>query len=203
MIQGFMTHGILLCMVFVHGFWPILILGIFGPFWREWGYVTINAQLPCIYGVKNNNFLDHFWWNFSCEGQNEGNVGGIMMHIHYGLDHRYIGENFWVLIIIGYDLTSSMSKFSSSCLLLSSTPKVSTPPRLRVVLLQQILILLVFLLRLMWLLILCHWILSRLVSSLCSLNFHFLLILHQLCVHCFLIMAYIFTTFTVQISWCT
>ena len=24
-----MNHGILLCMVFVHGFWPILILGFF------------------------------------------------------------------------------------------------------------------------------------------------------------------------------
>ena len=36
-------------MVFVDGFLPILILGFFCPFWREWGYVTINAQLPCIY----------------------------------------------------------------------------------------------------------------------------------------------------------
>ena len=45
-----LVHGILLCMVFVHGFWAILILGVFGSFWREWGYVTMNAQLPCIYG---------------------------------------------------------------------------------------------------------------------------------------------------------
>ena len=37
MIQVFFTHGILLCMVFIYGFLPILILGFFGPFWREWG----------------------------------------------------------------------------------------------------------------------------------------------------------------------
>ena len=91
-----MTHCILLCMVFAHGFFPILILGFFGPFWREWGYVTINAQLPCIYGGRTNNVLDHIWWNFSCKGQNGGNNGGIMMY-KYGLDHRDIGEQFLVL----------------------------------------------------------------------------------------------------------
>ena len=68
----------------------------FGPFWREWGYVTINAQLPFIYGGRNNNVLDHIWWNFSYEGQNGGNNGGIMMY-NYGLDHRELGEQFFVL----------------------------------------------------------------------------------------------------------
>ena len=96
MFQGFLNHGILLWMLFVHGFWPIIILRFFGPFWRDWCYVTINAQLPCIYGGRNNNVLDHFWWNFNCEGQNGGNNCGIMM-CNYGLDHRELGEQFLVL----------------------------------------------------------------------------------------------------------
>ena len=62
----------------VHGIYPWFFthshFKIFGPFWREWGYVTINYQLPCIYGGRNNNVLDHFWWSFSCEGQNGGMV---------------------------------------------------------------------------------------------------------------------------------
>ena len=33
---------------------------------------------------------------FSCEGQNRGNNGGIMMY-NYGLDHRELGEQFLVL----------------------------------------------------------------------------------------------------------
>ena len=40
-----------------------------------------------------------FWTilvKFNCEGQNEGNNGGIMMY-NYGLDHRKLGENFLVL----------------------------------------------------------------------------------------------------------
>ena len=69
---------------------------VFGPFWREWGYVTINAQLPCIYGGRNNNILDHFWWNFNCEGRNGGNNGEIMMY-NYGSNHKELGEHFLVL----------------------------------------------------------------------------------------------------------
>ena len=60
-IQVFLTHGILLCMVFIHGFLPILILGFFGPFWENGDYVAINAQLPCIYEGRNNDVLDEFW----------------------------------------------------------------------------------------------------------------------------------------------
>ena len=37
MIQGFLTHDILLCMVFIYRFLPILIFRGFVPFWREWG----------------------------------------------------------------------------------------------------------------------------------------------------------------------
>ena len=44
----------------------------------------------------NNNVLDHIWWKFSCEGQNGGNNGGNMMY-SYGLDHRELGEQFFVL----------------------------------------------------------------------------------------------------------
>ena len=39
---------------------PFSFLGFFGPFWREWSYVAISTQLPCIYGGRNNNVLDHF-----------------------------------------------------------------------------------------------------------------------------------------------
>ena len=90
MIQDFLTHGNDPWYFIVHGIYPWFLthshFSFFGPFWREWGYVTINAQLSCIYGGRNNNVLDHFWWNFSCEGQNGGNNGGIMMY-NYGLDH--------------------------------------------------------------------------------------------------------------------
>ena len=34
---------------------------------------------------------------FNCEGQNQGNTGGIMMY-NYGLEHRELGEHFLVLI---------------------------------------------------------------------------------------------------------
>ena len=44
----------------------------------------------------NNNVLDHFWWNFSGEGQNGGNNVGNMMY-NYGLDHKELGEQFLVL----------------------------------------------------------------------------------------------------------
>ena len=58
-----LVHGFSLCMVFVRGFLPIIILGFFGPFWEDGGYVAINAQLPCIYGGRNNEVLDQFWLN--------------------------------------------------------------------------------------------------------------------------------------------
>ena len=33
---------------------------------------------------------------FNCEGQNEGNNGVIIMY-NYGLDHRELGEQFFML----------------------------------------------------------------------------------------------------------
>ena len=36
---------------------------------------------------------------FNCEGQNGGNNGGIMMYT-YGVDHRELGGQFFVLIDI-------------------------------------------------------------------------------------------------------
>ena len=38
--------------------------------------------------------MDNIWWDFSCEGQNVGNNGGIMMY-NYGLEHKDIGEHFF------------------------------------------------------------------------------------------------------------
>ena len=64
-------------MVFVHGFGPVLILGIFGPFWENGGYIAINSQLPCIYGGRNNNVLDQFWWNLIVKVKMEEIVGGL------------------------------------------------------------------------------------------------------------------------------
>ena len=58
-------------------FGPILILGFFGPFWREWGYVAINAHLPCIYEGMNNNVLDQFWWILIVKVKMEGIMVGL------------------------------------------------------------------------------------------------------------------------------
>ena len=41
-------------------------------------------------------FWTIFGWNFSCEGQNGGNNGGIMMY-NYGLDQRELYIQFLVL----------------------------------------------------------------------------------------------------------
>ena len=56
-------------------------------------------DFPVFMGGRNNNVLDHFWWNFSCEGQNGRNNGGVMMY-NYGLDHGELGEQFFVLTSI-------------------------------------------------------------------------------------------------------
>ena len=85
-------------------------------FWREWGYVTRNDQLPYIYGGRNNNVLDHFWCNFSCEYQNGGNNGGSIMMHNYGLDHRDLGEHFLVLKyfpLMCEDKSSSYARLTS------------------------------------------------------------------------------------------
>ena len=36
---------------------------VFLSFLGEWGYVAINAHVPCIYGGRNNDGLDQFGWN--------------------------------------------------------------------------------------------------------------------------------------------
>ena len=89
-----MTRGILLCMVFVHGFWPILIIGFFGLFWREWGYVAINAQLSCIYEGRNNDVLDQFWWNLIVKVKMEGIMVGLWCIIMVWTIESYV-DNFW------------------------------------------------------------------------------------------------------------
>ena len=65
MIQDFLTHGNDPWYFIVHGIYPWFFthshFSFLGPFWREWGYVTLNAQLSCIYGRRNNNVLDHLW----------------------------------------------------------------------------------------------------------------------------------------------
>ena len=84
----------------MHGICPWFLthshFRVFWSFLERVGICTINDQLPCIYGGKNNNVLDHIWWNFSCEGKNGGNNSGIRMS-NYGLDHRDPGDQFSVL----------------------------------------------------------------------------------------------------------
>ena len=77
MIQYFLAHGIDPWFFIVHGFLPILILGFFGPFWENGGYVAINAQLPCIYGGRNNDVLDQFGWNLIVKVKMEGIMAGL------------------------------------------------------------------------------------------------------------------------------
>ena len=62
-------------MVFVHGFFPILILGFICPFITERGYVAINALIACIYEGMNNGVLDQFGWNLVVKVI----IDGIMM----------------------------------------------------------------------------------------------------------------------------
>ena len=49
-----------------------------------------------IFRGGDNNVLVHFLWNFNCECKTGENNGGIMMY-NYGLDHRDLGEQFFVL----------------------------------------------------------------------------------------------------------
>ena len=41
----------------------------------------------------NNNVLDYFWWNFSCESQNKRNNNEVMIY-NYGLDHTKLSKQF-------------------------------------------------------------------------------------------------------------
>ena len=93
MILGFLTHGILLCMVFIYGFWPILTFTIFLSFLERVGINHNKCSTSLHLWGRNNNVLDHIWWIFSCEGKNGGNNGGNMMH-YYGLDHGDLSEIF-------------------------------------------------------------------------------------------------------------
>ena len=81
MFQGFIAYGNDPLYFIVHGicpwFFTILILVYFFSFWRECGYVSINAQLPCIYGGRNTNILDQFWWNFIVNVKMEGIIEGL------------------------------------------------------------------------------------------------------------------------------
>ena len=96
MVQGFLTHGILLSMVFIYGFLPILIFRVFLSFLETVGINHNKCSTSLHLWGMNNNFFNHIWWNFICEGKNGGNNGGNMMY-SYGLDHRRLGEFFLVL----------------------------------------------------------------------------------------------------------
>ena len=97
MFQGFLTHGILLCMVFIYGILTHShFLGIFWSFLERVGINHNKCSTTLHLWGRNNNVLDHIWWNFSCESQNGGNNGGNMMY-HYGLDHGELGKQFLVL----------------------------------------------------------------------------------------------------------
>ena len=96
MVQGFLTHGILLCMVFIYGFLPILIFRVFLSFLQRVGINHNKCSTSLHLWRRNNNVLDYIWCKFSCEGQNGGNNGGNMMY-NYGLDHRDLGEPFFAL----------------------------------------------------------------------------------------------------------
>ena len=91
-----MTRGIFLCMVFIYGFLHILIFRVFWSFLERAGISHNKCSTSLHLWGRNNNVLDHIWWNFSCEGQNGENNGGNMMY-DYGLDHGELGEQFFVL----------------------------------------------------------------------------------------------------------
>ena len=102
MVQGFWTHG--------NDRWYFIVHGIYLWFFTHSHFrvflsflerVRINhnkfSTSLHLWG-RNNNVLDHIWWNFSCEGQNGWNNGGNMMY-NYGLDHKELGEQFLVLTL--------------------------------------------------------------------------------------------------------
>ena len=64
-------------MVFVHGFGPILILGVFSTFWENGGYVAINSHLPCIYEGRNNDVLEKNGWDLIVKVKMEGIMVGL------------------------------------------------------------------------------------------------------------------------------
>ena len=119
MIQDLISHGIDPWFFIMYGTCPWFFThSHFWGFWSflgEWVYVPIITQFSCIYGGRNNNVLDHNWWNFSCEGQNGGNNGGIMMY-NYGLERRELGEQFLVLTdcpLICEGMSSSYGRYTS------------------------------------------------------------------------------------------
>ena len=102
-------HGIYLW------FFTLLILGFFGPFWRE-GINHNKCSTSLHLWGRNNNVLYHIWSKFSCEGQNGGNNSVNMMY-DYGLDHGELGEHFLVLTIV-----TPINESSSQQLPQSSSP---------------------------------------------------------------------------------
>ena len=54
-----------------------LILGFFGPFWENGGYVTIDVHLPSIYEGRNNYVLNQFGWNLIVKVKMEGIMVGL------------------------------------------------------------------------------------------------------------------------------
>ena len=50
---------------------------VFGHFWENGGYVSINSHLPCIYEGRNNDVLDQFGWNSIVKIKMEGIMVGI------------------------------------------------------------------------------------------------------------------------------
>ena len=67
MIQDFAAHGIGPWFFIVYGICPCFLthshFRVFGPFWENRGYVTINSHHPYIYEGMNNVFLNQFKWN--------------------------------------------------------------------------------------------------------------------------------------------
>ena len=63
------------------------------PFLREWGYASIYAQIPCIYGGRNNNLLDQFLWNFIVKVKMEGIIVGLECIIMVWTIKSYV-DNF-------------------------------------------------------------------------------------------------------------
>ena len=77
MIQGFLTHGILLSMVFIYGFLSILIFRVFWSFLEKVGINHNKCSTSLHLWGRDNNVLDHIWCNFSVKVKMEEIMVGI------------------------------------------------------------------------------------------------------------------------------